>query len=91
MTRLQAELVRRPLGFSGQEMKTEAKTWGSTVAGAQEACRACLRKEVGLRWLACYGGGSAGGPDPSRTGLEPGEPLAALCYLKPRDGCQTKD
>ena len=78
------EVVRRPLGSSRQETKTEAKTLGSTVAGASEASRAFLRKDVGLRWLACYRGGSAGGSDPSSTGLEPGEPLAALCYLKPR-------
>ena len=43
------EPVRRPLGFSRQEIKTKAKMLGFRVSGTQEACRAFLRKDMGVR------------------------------------------
>lgn len=80
------------MGFSRQEIKTKAKTLGSRASGTQEARRAFLRQDVGVRvgwhvvkvgvWEALT---------PVRPGLEPREPLAALCYLRLWDGCQIRD
>ena len=86
------EPVRRPLGFSRQEIKTKAKTLDSIAPGTQEAPGAFLRKDVGVTagwhvvkvdvWEALT---------PVRPGLEPRELLTALCYLRPWDGCQTRE
>ena len=37
------------MGFSRQEIKTKAKTLGSRASGTQEARRASLRQDVGVR------------------------------------------
>ena len=86
------EPVRRPLGFSRQEIKTKAKTLGFRASGTQEARRAFLRKDVGVRagWQVVKVG-VWDALTPVRPGLEPREPLAALCYLRPWGGCQTRD
>lgn len=80
------------MGFSRQEIKTKAKTLDSIASGTQEARGAFLRKDVGVTagwhvvkvgvWEALT---------PVRPGLEPRELLTALCYLRPWDGCQTRD